>query len=83
MNADQIAILRCPDNGSRVRLADAELISRLNAMGAAGRLQNRGGRTVDRALEGGLIREDRRVMYPIVDEIPVLLKDEGIWVNDE
>jgi uncharacterized protein YbaR (Trm112 family) len=29
-------------------------------------------------LDGGLVRADGQVLYPIIDRIPVLLVDEGI-----
>ena len=41
---------------------------------------NVGGAAVTEALEAGLVREDRKVVYPIRDSIPVLLIDEGLPV---
>jgi uncharacterized protein YbaR (Trm112 family) len=29
-------------------------------------------------LDGGLVREDKAIVYPIVRQIPILLVDEGI-----
>jgi uncharacterized protein YbaR (Trm112 family) len=36
---------------------------------------------VEKPLDGGLVREGGDVVYPIVDEIPVLLKDEAIEIS--
>ena len=81
ITADRLSILRCPENGSRLKLAETELISRLNLLAASGKLENRAGRTIEKPLDGGLLREDGTVLYPIVDEIPVLLKDEAILIE--
>jgi len=45
-------------------------------------LKNRGGQTLSKQLDGALLRADGRIAYPIVDEIPVLLIDEGIPLDN-
>jgi len=82
MLADRLSILRCPETGLKLTSAEPALIARLNEMAAERRLKDRTGRLVESPLEGGLLREDGRVLYPIVDEIPVLLKDEAIPIED-
>jgi len=71
-------MLRCPDQGTRLTLADAALVEQLNAAITAGKLKNRSDQPVKRHFNGALLREDNAVAYPIVDEIPILLIDEGI-----
>lgn len=44
-------------------------------------MQNVGGADVTAALEAGLVREDGQVIYPVRDDIPVLLREEGILVG--
>jgi uncharacterized protein YbaR (Trm112 family) len=61
-----------------VRLAEAALVARLNEAAAAGSLRNAAGNPVSETLDGGLVREDGRIVYPIVEGIPRLLADEGI-----
>lgn len=73
-----LAILRCPDDRSTLEPADAATLTRLNGQVADKTLRNRGGELVARPLEGGLVRADRKLLYPIVDGIPVLLVDEAI-----
>ncbi|MDZ4818883.1 MAG: Trm112 family protein [Planctomycetota bacterium] len=73
-----LEMLRCPESGTRLTLADAAQISQLNAAISAGKLQNRAGQELKKPLTGGLLREDQTVLYPIVDDIPILLVDEGI-----
>lgn len=78
IHPDLLEILRCPDDRSRLHEADAALVTRLNQAIAEKRLKNRAGRTLESPLDGGLVREDGRYVYPIVDGIPVLLVDEAI-----
>ena len=39
---------------------------------------NRGGEAVKEHLDGGLVREDRKFLYPIREDIPIMLIDEAI-----
>jgi uncharacterized protein len=73
-----LAMIRCPENRSALALADSALVKQLNEAIRAGRLKNRSGSAVGEPMDGGLIREDKTILYPIVREIPVLLIDEGI-----
>lgn len=75
---DLLRILRCPEDGSALRCAEAGVVSELNALVQAGRLRNRAGAVVEQALDGGLIRAAGDLLYPIVDQIPVMLHDEAI-----
>ena len=43
-----------------------------------GEIKNRGGKTVENPLDGGLIRKDGAFLYPIDDGIPIMLIDEAI-----
>jgi uncharacterized protein YbaR (Trm112 family) len=54
------------------------LLARINRAIAAGRVKNRAGRPMEHPLAGGLVRKDQTLLYPIVDDIPVLLADEAI-----
>jgi uncharacterized protein YbaR (Trm112 family) len=76
-----IAILRCPLDRSQLRLAEPKLVARLNAAIAAGRLTNRGGTQLEKSLDGALVREAGDLAYPIVDQIPVMLADEAIAID--
>jgi uncharacterized protein YbaR (Trm112 family) len=73
-----LEILVCPEDRSPVALADGALIARINEAIAAGRLNNRGGSPVTEPIDGGLVRQDGRWLYPIRDEIPVMLMEEAI-----
>lgn len=75
---DLLAILCCPETKQEVNLADATLIGKLNAAVTRGTLQNKAKKPVTEKLDGGLIRADRKILYPIREDIPVMLIEEGI-----
>jgi uncharacterized protein YbaR (Trm112 family) len=78
IDPELLEILACPETHQPLAMADAELVSALNAAAEAGGLKNVGGAAVAGSLDGGLLREDGAIVYPIRDRIPVLLVDEGI-----
>ena len=78
MDKDLLAILCCPETKLDVSLADETLIGKLNDAVSRGVLKNRAQKPVTELLDGGLIRSDRKVLYPIREDIPVMLIEEGI-----
>lgn len=76
-----LAILCCPDTKQSVALADEQLLNQLNTGIGKGEIQNKAGQQVKEKLDAGLIREDRKVLYPIRDQIPIMLIDEGILLE--
>ena len=78
IDKDLMAILICPESHVPLTLANEQLIRRVNAAIAAGTVKSQNGRRVDRPLAGALVRQDGKRLYPIVDDIPVLLFDESI-----
>ncbi|MCG3777567.1 MAG: hypothetical protein JW388_0261 [Nitrospira sp.] len=78
IDKDLLAILCCPDTKQDVSLADAALIATLNEGVSRGQLKNKANKPVTEPLDGGLIRSDRTMLYPIRQNIPVMLIEEGI-----
>jgi uncharacterized protein YbaR (Trm112 family) len=78
INKELLSILVCPTDQTPLRVAADQLLARLNRAIAAGHVKNQAGRTVEHELAGGLVRADNALLYPIVDDIPVLLIDEAI-----
>lgn len=78
VDQELLDILVCPENKTKVTLAEQDVIDKANAAIAAGTLKNRAGETVEEKLDGGLVREDKAYMYPIRDDIPIMLIDEAI-----
>jgi len=78
VDAELINILACPESKEPVKLAESDLIDRLNKAIGAGKVKNRGGQAVSEPVDGGLVRADGRYLYPIRDDIPIMLVEEAI-----
>ena len=78
VDKDLLAILCCPETKQDVSLADSSLIAKLNDAVSRGQLKNKAKKPVTEPLDGGLIRADRKILYPIREDIPVMLIEEGI-----
>ena len=78
VDKELLDMLCCPETKEDVSLADGGLIEALNRKVEAGQLLNRGGETVKEKLDSGLIRADKRYLYPIREDIPIMLIDEAI-----
>ena len=71
-------ILVCPETKQVLRVADDSVLEVVNASITAGSMTNRGGEAVTATITEGLIREDGDVLYPVRDDIPIMLIDESI-----
>lgn len=78
VHPDLLEILACPEDKSAVRLATAAELEALNARVRAGKVQNRGGQPVSEPLQEALVRADGRWLYPVREDIPIMLMEEGI-----
>jgi uncharacterized protein YbaR (Trm112 family) len=81
IDQELLDILACPEDKTPVKLAEASLIEEINRRIEAGSLKNRAGNAVEKKIDGGLIREDGKYLYPIEDEIPIMLIDEAISLD--
>jgi len=62
--------------------AGDDLVRRINAAIRDGRLTNLAGKRLEETIDGGLVREDGALLYPIIDDIPVLLRDDAISLDE-
>ena len=82
IDQELLDILACPENKTPVHLADQALIDEINSKIETGEVKNRGGAAVLKKIDGGLVREDGAYLYPIEDDIPIMLIDEAIPLSD-
>lgn len=73
-----LEILCCPVSKTPLRHLESSRLEKLNRAIEAGEVQTVTGDTVESPLAEALITEDSRVIYPVTDNIPVLLGDRGI-----
>jgi uncharacterized protein YbaR (Trm112 family) len=68
----------CPETHQPLGEAETELLSRLNAAIRAGGVRNRAGDILSDSVDAALVREDRQLLYPVLDGIPKMILDEAI-----
>ncbi len=78
VDAELLEILVCPDDKTPVTLASSETLALLNTRIAAGGVETRGGSAVTEPVAEGLVRADGKYLYPVREDIPVMLIDEAI-----
>ena len=78
MNVTELLpLLRCPETRQPLTVARAADLARVNQLIASG-VQTRGGKKPAAPIDAGLIRDDRKFLYPIRNEIPIMLIEEAI-----
>jgi uncharacterized protein YbaR (Trm112 family) len=78
LDAELLKTICCPETHQELKLAASPVVEKLNEAIAGGRVQNRAGIAVTEKINGGLVRRDGRYLYPVRQNIPVLLVDEAI-----
>jgi len=78
IDTDLLKLLCCPETHQDLRVAESQLVEQLNQKIAAGALKNRAGQPVQERIDGGLIRADGKILYPIQAGIPLMLVEEAI-----
>jgi uncharacterized protein YbaR (Trm112 family) len=73
-----LSILVCPETREKVAPADADTLAKLNALVDKGTLVNRKGQHVTERLDAALQRADGAVCYAVRGDIPIMLVDEAI-----
>lgn len=78
VDQELLDILVCPENKTAVKLVGQDVVDRVNAAIKAGGLKNRAGEKVEEPIDAGLLRADGKFLYPIREDIPIMLIDEAI-----
>ena len=73
-----LEILCCPVSKTPLTVLSPDKLEKLNSAIAAGEVLYVGGEGVQESLQEALITEDNKVIYPVQDDIPVLLEEMGI-----
>ncbi|MDR2693370.1 MAG: hypothetical protein LBB74_04050 [Chitinispirillales bacterium] len=81
VDKELLEILCCPETKQSVSLIGKDAVQKINDGIKSGTVVNRGGTTVKESIDGGLLREDGKYLYPIREDIPVMLIDEAFVVD--
>ena len=74
-----LSMIACPETKQDLVLAEREIVEKINGLIEKGNLINRNKQKITEKIDGGLIRkDDRKYLYPIREDIPILLPDESI-----
>lgn len=73
-----LEILCCPVSKTPVRRIDKETLEIINAAARQGEALQVDGTPLEAPLDDAIITDDGKVVYPIVDDIPVMLAERGI-----
>lgn len=82
LDKELLDILACPETKEPVHLADQSVIEAINARIEQGEVRNRGGRRVEKKIDAGLVRADGAYLYPVEDDIPIMLVEEAIALRE-
>jgi uncharacterized protein YbaR (Trm112 family) len=83
IDRELLEILCCPATRQALREATAQELSQLRQLQSQGKLSTVSGHPFQTGLDGGLVRADGTIVYPIVGGIPVLLADEGLVLTEQ
>ncbi len=78
IDKELLEILVCPETGEPLEEASSEIVARLNELVELGTLVDRSGEPVSEKIEGGLICRDGKYLYPVRENIPILLIESSI-----
>ncbi|MEW6307265.1 MAG: Trm112 family protein [Verrucomicrobiota bacterium] len=78
LDPELLKILCCPETHQSLSPALPAVIEKLNQQIAEKQLKNRAGQLVADKIDAGLVRDDGKVLYPVRQNIPIMLIDESI-----
>ena len=78
VDKELLDILCCPETKQDVTLVEGDVIAKINAKIKEGALKSRGGEVIKEKIDAGLLRKDKKFLYPIREDIPIMLIDEAI-----
>ena len=81
MNEKILKLICCPSSKKQLKILNEESLANLNQAISAGLIKNNQGKILKDEIEQALITEDDELAYVVRDDIPVLLENESIKMN--
>lgn len=78
MSKQIFAILCCPETKQAVTELDPRIVSKINGLIAEAKMTNVNGKVILERISTALVREDGKIAYPVRNDIPVMLINEGM-----
>jgi len=78
LNGRLLEIVCCPITRRPLERLDAATLGAVNRAIAAGKVRNHGGTPLVEPMEAALVTSDGDLVYPVREDIPVLLEEECI-----
>ncbi len=78
IDPELLEILCCPETKTELKVMTAEEIANVNSQIEKNALKYKDGKPVDKPLQEGLITVDKKTIYRVDDEIPIMLMEMGI-----
>jgi uncharacterized protein YbaR (Trm112 family) len=78
MDSRLLEILCCPITRRPLACLDANTLTLINTAIAGGKVCNHGGASLDKPLSAALVTPEGDLVYPVRDDVPVLLEEECI-----
>jgi uncharacterized protein len=80
MDTELLNVLRCPETGGVLRIADPAELQRINAEIVRASIKNRGGELINESLEECLVCDSAGLCYPVREGLPMMLAGEAfVW----
>ncbi len=73
-----LEVVACPETHQPLALADAALLAKLNAAVDKKKLKDKSQALVEPRMQAALVRKDGAVAFPVWDDVPRLLVDAAI-----
>jgi|TARA_B100001250_G_scaffold81449_2_gene67172 uncharacterized protein YbaR (Trm112 family) len=71
----------CPITKQPLDFVSRELLSKINKSINKSKISRKDGRSIDQSLTDALITKDKKIVYPIYDDFPVLIEDYAILME--
>jgi len=82
ISKELLEILACPETKETLSIAEDSLVSKINERIDKRDLNNRNNQTITQKIDSGLLRADKKYLYPIRDDIPIMLINEAIPMDN-
>jgi uncharacterized protein YbaR (Trm112 family) len=82
ISKELIQMLRCPETKEMLAEAPESLIAKINEAIEQKVAYYRNNTPVLERIDGGLLRADGKYLYPVREDIPILLVDESIVIDE-